>query len=167
MADLQYARLFEETFESFMGKYKNNTFRFLDESAMRSALFFDCYDTMVARKIKPLIEYNASPFLGSSVKADLVLGDHEVAVEFKFEPRYPRLLGWKSKIPVVLWEEVGKDLAKIELYQKSGVPISHFIFIDEDGRFASSRSVEGGWKKVTLPDRDIHIAHVTRRAPML
>lgn len=165
MADYLYAKLFDEALDAFLSMYKNNDPRFLDESAMRSAFFFSCYDMMKAKNLNPLIEYNAAPYRGSPVKADVVLGEFEVAVEFKFEPRYPRLFGWKSKIPVVLWEEVGKDLAKIDSYQKAGVPSSHFIFIDEDGRWASSRQMEGGWRKVSLPDRDIHVAHVIRKGP--
>lgn len=59
--------------------------------------------------MNPRLEYNAALYRGSTVKADLVLGEYGVAVEFKFEPRYPSQFGWKSKILVVLWEEVYKD----------------------------------------------------------
>jgi len=65
-------------------------------------------------------------------KIDLVLGDGDVTLEIKYEPDNSTIpLGRR---PVVLPENVIKDLEKISEYSQKGVEFSYFLFLDEDGQ---------------------------------
>lgn len=158
---MSYEKVFEDAFEALIRKYQRGKLRFLDENSLRSALFFECLDIIDSRGLRRQIEPNAS-IPGTNWKADLVLGGNEVVCELKFEPCYPRTMGWKSKKNVVIWKEALRDIARIEACTEAWAASAHFIIIDEDGKW-QSKDIEGGWKPLRLPHWTSHLAHITKK----
>lgn len=88
--------------------------------------------------------YNDYPMLPGprrSLSADLALldavGRVAVAVEFKYEPCHTRLDVLKNKLPVTVWADIVKDIARIRQFVDQGkTAIGYAIVIDEGGYLA-------------------------------
>lgn len=73
-------------------------------------------------------------------RVDLALIDENnlvaLAVEFKYEPSHQRQDILSTKLPVVFWDEVKKDIERIHHFVVSGkVQAAYSILIDEGGYF--------------------------------
>lgn len=157
---MSYEGVLESSLKSLIEKYQKGEYRFLDENSLRSALFFECLDTIDSLGLKREIEPNA-PIPGTNCKADLILGG-KVVCELKFEPRYPTLFDWKSKKNVVIWSEVLSDISRLETCLKSWALFSHFIIIDEIGKWGS-KIIQGGWQPLPLLGWTSYMGHIRGR----
>lgn len=96
-------------------------------------------------------------FLVHVKKTDLVLGDDEVAIEFKLEPDYPGV----SK-PVVFREEVGKDIARLDEYIWRGVKHAHFVMIDEDGFHKKNPRIHKEWGEINIEGKESYYLLISK-----
>ncbi|MCK6479425.1 MAG: hypothetical protein L6R43_04535 [Planctomycetes bacterium] len=104
---------------------------------------------------------------GKGPVADLVIvGENEVvllASEWKFEPNHARATGERRdllerKFPVVIWQEVVKDMDRARDFAEShGVPVSYAILVDEGGHFRERKhkGIGCGWRVLERGDRGI------------
>src|SRR5207249_1400031 len=87
--------------------------------------------------------FNDYPMLPGShraLSADLAVRDTSgavlVAAEFKYEPDHGRADLMPHKFPVVVFQEVLKDVARIRQFVESGkVPVAYAVFVDEGTSF--------------------------------
>ncbi len=132
--------LFEYSIRLLKQRYPN--YRFFTER--------DVVWTVQMQLIK-YIEHHDLPYrvfndygLGSRRRADLVILDNdsvEVAVEFKYEPSRNRNSNAgvdipATKFPVVFWEEVQKDVKRVQDFVKlKQSNVAYSVFIDEGSAF--------------------------------
>ena len=81
-------------------------------------------------------------------------GNIELAAEFKYEPSYVRNASFggdipETKFPVVSWDEVEKDVQRVEDYVSTKrARVAYLVFIDEGGRFSRREAPPGSdWKE--------------------
>ncbi len=90
----------------------------------------------------------------------MVLGKNEVAVEFKLEPDYPNMA--KSLKPVVLREEVYKDISRISEYRDKGFKQAYFVLLDEDGQHKRNLKVDATWRSLHYGNGESYLLVVNK-----
>lgn len=71
-----------------------------------------------------------------------------LAVEFKYEPSHKRGDIWPTKLPVVGWDGILKDIARLyEFIAKERATVAYALFVDEGGAFRHrSPALPGSWQ---------------------
>jgi hypothetical protein len=125
---MSYIRIIDEVLNEFINDYIDGEYIPITESDIHGYIFSKCLEACEKYRLPKDVHINhKNKLLGTKKKIDVILGDL-VAVEIKFEADYPGV----SK-PVVLKEEVLKDLERISFLREYGFEKAIFLFIDEDG----------------------------------
>lgn len=145
-----YNEIFLRSWKNALKKYSEMEIKFITEADLQSHVFSECINQFETENMeKPYkIHVNKSIF-SPRQKTDLVLGDADVAVEFKFEPDYPGV----SK-PVAFREEIEKDIVRVNEYIQQGVKYSHFAMIDEDGFHRRNPRINEGWSTIDIEGKE-------------
>lgn len=96
--------------------------------------------------------------MGQRQRADLAVldnaGNVELAAEFKYEPSHDRNANFggdipKTKFPVVFWNEVEKDVQRVEDFVSSKrARVAYSVFIDEGNHFSWREAPSGSeWRQ--------------------
>jgi len=160
----EYNRVFLEALEIIIEKYRMGMIRFYSEGDLQSHVFSECLRIMERDLFKcPLKIYCERGVFSKRSKADLVLGDDEVLVEFKLEPDYP---GVSKPVVFSTIKEAGGsgsvelDLEKIDDYANKGKQ-AHFVMLDEDGRH--TRKINGEWTDMIVRGKNRYWLQVYRK----
>lgn len=94
-------------------------------------------------------------------------GAAALLVEFKYEPSHRRTDIAQEKLPVISWQDVEKDAARVQRFVDAGrAPVALAVLIDEGGFFRTRPALPGGhWLDVGSAGGDPTIAlsvHVVR-----
>jgi len=154
------SQLFEESIEWLRQNYR----RFFAERDIVWTLQLRISDLIQARAL-PYRVFNDYPILPGkrrSLCADIAIlnqqDEVEVAAEFKYEPSHKRTDIWRTKFPVIFWNDdgVGKDVKRVQEFAEQGVArVAYAIFIDEGGAFRSRPAHPGSrWVDWTLAGDD-------------
>ena len=157
------SKLFEESMEWLRQNYA--CFGFFVERDIVWTLQLHLSEVIQARAL-PYRVFNDYPILLGKRRglcADIAIlnqqDEVEVAAEVKYEPSHKRTDTWRTKFPVVFWDDlgVGKDVRRVREFAEKGVAhVAYAIFIDEGGAFRSRTPHAGSkWVDWTLAGDDL------------
>lgn len=129
---MRLPELFSNAIVDLIGDYESGRFAPKTEADIQSHLYARILGRL-ADDLRPIpVHVNwrlaSSPPGRKRAMHDLVLGNDEVIVEIKFEPKYA---GVSS--PVCFADEIVKDVDRLKLAIEHGIPSCHFLLIDEAG----------------------------------
>ncbi|MEO7003752.1 MAG: hypothetical protein ABI068_18120 [Ktedonobacterales bacterium] len=154
---LEPTTLFEQTMQWLRDQYA--TFHFYTERDLVWTVQRHITDEIERHKL-PYLVFNDYPMLPGAQRsrsADLVLASEAinrpkqsqtgkwgispavavaVAVEFKYEPSHARIDIWPTKLPVVGWSGILKDIARLhEFIEHQRADAAYAVFFDESRTF--------------------------------
>ena len=98
-------------------------------------------------------EYPILPGNRRSICTDLAIlnskGIVEVAAEFKYEPSHLRKDIMPGKFPVTIWEEITKDVTRIQQFVATGKSQAAYSLLIDEGNFYRQRIPPSGSKWIT------------------
>ena len=161
---MDYNQIISDAFQNVLQEYRLGKIHILAESDLKSHLFCKCMRLIEQNGLSfPFQVHAEKDVFEKRRKIDLVLGDNEVLVEVKFEPKTE--VGGQGRVFSTIREAGGlgcssieEDLQKIENYAKKGRH-GHFLMIDETGWHANT-IVQGEWRSVKTKSRRIYTLHI-------
>lgn len=125
---MTFSKVVDEALEIFVADYSILIYEPRTEADIQGYLFHLCMLGCSKYGLALDVHLNHKhKLLGTRRKIDMIVGGC-IAVEVKYEANYPGV----SK-PVVLKEEVLKDLERIKYLKDNGFTSVYFLFVDEDG----------------------------------
>ena len=98
-------------------------------------------------------EYPILPGNRRSICADLAIlngkGIVEVAAEFKYEPSHLRKDIMPGKFPVTIWEDITKDVTRIQQFVSIGKSQAAYSLLIDEGNFHRQRIPPSGSRWIT------------------
>lgn len=161
-----YSSLFIDALKKVLIEYRGARIEICSESDLQAHLFSECLNLMRQRGFStPFKVYAEKSVFYKRRKIDLVLGDNEVLIELKFEPRSS--FGGQGRVFTTIkqaggigYGSVEEDLEKIGEYARRGAH-AHFVMIDETGWHAEAL-LPDRWKRVSGGAKPSYLLHMQK-----